>query len=96
MYTCMSATCASKVNMQCQVPHPPDLEVLMLIAIATVRQSSCCSVVQLLIYSFCYIYIMYTYIYICMYIYIYIICIYVYVYIVFHVDVCVYLYNQDN
>ena len=93
MYTCMSATCASKVNMQCQVPHPPDLEVLMLIAIATVRQSSCCSVVQLLIYSFCYIY-MYTYIYICMYIYI--ICIYVYVYIVFHVDVCVYLYNQDN
>ena len=94
MYTCMSATCASKVNMQCQVPHPPDLEVLMLIAIATVRQSSCCSVVQLLIYSFCYIYIciriyMYVYIY-------YIICIYVYVYIVFHVDVCVYLYNQDN
>ena len=89
MYTCMSATCASKVNMQCQVPHPPDLEVLMLIAIATVRQSSCCSVVQLLIYSY-----MYTYIYICMYIYI--ICIYVYVYIVFHVDVCVYLYNQDN
>ena len=79
--------------MQCQVPHPPDLEVLMLIAIATVRQSSCCSVVQLLIYSFCYIYICIR-IYICMYIYI--ICIYVYVYIVFHVDVCVYLYNQDN
>ena len=95
MYTCMSATCASKVNMQCQVPHPPDLEVLMLIAIATVRQSSCCSVVQLLIYSFCYIYICIR-IYIYMYVYIYIICIYVYVYIVFHVDVCVYLYNQDN
>ena len=95
MYTCMSATCASKVNMQCQVPHPPDLEVLMLIAIATVRQSSCCSVVQLLIYSFCYIYICIR-IYIYMYVYIYIICIYVYVFIVFHVDVCVYLYNQDN